>query len=651
MLLGLVVHEQSRKAIKVKLVDQQKVTAPLTHIIQVGGARPCPMLNIGDHVLVRVRTRHGPHPSSSDGSCDYFIPGITHVLPSDKRKGHALYTMVVFNGRCVTASRRGIVRISQAQYEESCNYIKTVKHSPPARSGGSEVRSAGTELSKTIISIPQVGSSSLCGDDEDEGTRTKSKTPPHHQGPSRSQEHQSASSSRRAALEEGRGKEGKDQESFSKEDIMKWVVEQQRMHKEALEEQKKEMSSMQVRQDQLEEGLIANKKMGESQVRSSPLPPPPPFSLPDGAPSSPPPPLEPVRPVMVEVSTTTDCPLPLNWITGYLSDKPHPQTLLAGTTEQAMNTEVWTEDRGMGTDPMTESRGVGTEWNESETESEFDSANSPDGGVSTDITANVGGSHDQHLINSPLSSHTPLSNTPISSLTPSPHPTPPASSHSHSPSHTPPVSGHSHSPSHTPTITPPHHSTPLCSPPPITIPTTPVTTPTTSPHTLLPPNEEGDPLINQHVLARWPDDGWYYRGVVVSTATGEMWYQVEDASHDKERIHASDIIIDEQDALASLQVGDMVAALHPAYTFSYAPGKLTGIASDGSHFSVELYDGAENFLHRRDIYHLAPGKYIKDVEYLRMKEKAWVGQAVVARRERDGLYLPGKTLSPSISHI
>jgi hypothetical protein len=166
---------------------------------------------------------------------------------------------------------------------------------------------------------------------------------------------------------------------------------------------------------------------------------------------------------------------------------------------------------------------------------------------------------------------------------------------------------------------------------------------TLTPRRQLFPAEEAeqDPLINQYVLARWPDDGWYYRGLVVRHLE-QMWYQVADSTQDIETIHALDIIIDLHDAQKPLHTGDTVAALHPSYDFSYAPGQVTGTTTDGLHFTVQLYDGIKTFLPRQEIYRLAPAKHSQDVQYLKKREKAWVGQVVVARRGKDGLYTQGE---------
>ena len=58
------------------------------------------------------------------------------------------------------------------------------------------------------------------------------------------------------------------------------------------------------------------------------------------------------------------------------------------------------------------------------------------------------------------------------------------------------------------------------------------------------------------------------------------------------------------------------------------------------HYSVQLFDGSHSILPRHEIYNLDPDKYQDDVEYLRSREKVWIGQAVVARSDSDGLYYP-----------
>lgn len=398
------------------------------------------------------------------------------------------------------------------------------------------------------------------------------------------------------------------------------VLEQQKAQGELLEQQQRELSIMILRQQELEAEIKSHKGLEDS----APLPQREEES-PDFFQSS----TSGVREddTVVSPSPVTDEAIPTptespsHRIAGHQSKTGSTSSMEGAEAtpptlcEQAVNTDVWTEEKGTLTDPITESRGVGTEWNDSNAKSESDSdglLGRPHGGA----PAHSGGS----------SAHNHVSSTPVSSFTSITIPTP-SSSPFHSPDLTPPQ---------TPVLSshPEQHSN--------ATPTSATPTFNRSASITLPQYypEEEDPLINQHVLARWPDDGWYYRALVVRPL-GNMWYQVEDASQDTEKIHALDIVIDLQDAQKPLLVGDTVAALHPSYDYSYAPGKVIGMASDGFHFSIKLYDGTKAFLPRQEIYHLAPAKHQQDVEYLWKREKAWVGQAVLARRDNDGLYLPG----------
>ena len=84
-------------------------------------------------------------------------------------------------------------------------------------------------------------------------------------------------------------------------------------------------------------------------------------------------------------------------------------------------------------------------------------------------------------------------------------------------------------------------------------------------------------------------------------------------------------------------------ALHPDYAYSYAPGHVTAIhttAAPGLHYSVQLYDRSTSILPRHEIYNLPPDKYQSNVDYLQSREKAWIGQRVIARNDSDGIYYP-----------
>ncbi|CAH1267973.1 VWA3A [Branchiostoma lanceolatum] len=140
----------------------------------------------------------------------------------------------------------------------------------------------------------------------------------------------------------------------------------------------------------------------------------------------------------------------------------------------------------------------------------------------------------------------------------------------------------------------------------------------------------------QEVLARWSDEGWYYRGTV-KQALGDDSYYIEDSVGDMERIFREDIITDEDDANNIIQSGDPIIGLHPSYSFSYAPGVVLEVLPD-LWTVVRYYDGAEAKVPREEVYKMVTEKFEKDVAYILQCEDSWVGHAVVARDDNDGAY-------------
>ncbi|KAI8508392.1 von Willebrand factor type A domain, partial [Branchiostoma belcheri] len=140
----------------------------------------------------------------------------------------------------------------------------------------------------------------------------------------------------------------------------------------------------------------------------------------------------------------------------------------------------------------------------------------------------------------------------------------------------------------------------------------------------------------QEVLARWSDEGWYYRGTV-KQSLGDDSYYIEDSVGDMERIFREDIITDEDDANNIIQSGDPIIGLHPSYSFSYAPGVVLEVLPD-LWTVVRYYDGAEAKVPREEVYKMTAEKFEKDVAYILQCEDSWVGHAVVARDDSDGAY-------------
>lgn len=57
----------------------------------------------------------------------------------------------------------------------------------------------------------------------------------------------------------------------------------------------------------------------------------------------------------------------------------------------------------------------------------------------------------------------------------------------------------------------------------------------------------------EEVLAKWPDDGWYYRSIV-KDYLGKYRYQVEDSLRDVEQIYREDIVSELHDVSDTFEV-------------------------------------------------------------------------------------------------
>ncbi|XP_013387557.1 von Willebrand factor A domain-containing protein 3B [Lingula anatina] len=146
--------------------------------------------------------------------------------------------------------------------------------------------------------------------------------------------------------------------------------------------------------------------------------------------------------------------------------------------------------------------------------------------------------------------------------------------------------------------------------------------------------------VGEEVLARWSDDGWYYRGTIRENC-GDCSYFVEDGAGDMERIYREDIITDNDDVQQLLQERGTVVARHPSFSFSYAPAVVLSLYQD-LQMTVRFYDGTEAKLPYEEVYRLAPEKFEHDVDHILKCEDQWVGQAVVARNDLIGTYHLGE---------
>ena len=142
--------------------------------------------------------------------------------------------------------------------------------------------------------------------------------------------------------------------------------------------------------------------------------------------------------------------------------------------------------------------------------------------------------------------------------------------------------------------------------------------------------------IGEEVLAKWSDDGWYYRSLVKQNC-GNYKYKIEDVNKVSLELSREDIISESDAENNILEVLDPVVALHPSYSFSYAPGIIIKIANNLS-LLVRFYDGLEAIVNKEEVYKIPVFKFEYDVDIIVSLEKRWVGQTVIARNPYSFVY-------------
>lgn len=70
--------------------------------------------------------------------------------------------------------------------------------------------------------------------------------------------------------------------------------------------------------------------------------------------------------------------------------------------------------------------------------------------------------------------------------------------------------------------------------------------------------------------------------------------------------------------------------------FVLFPGTVLRLEDSGLY--VRHYDGIESVIPREESYLITPEKFERDCQYILQCEESLVGQAVVARNEKDGMF-------------
>ncbi|NWU28587.1 VWA3B protein, partial [Dyaphorophyia castanea] len=112
---GTVIKNVSSTCALVDFSNGESCDVPVKFTIPVGGAMPCPHLQVGDYVFARTGTQAGN---------EYYVPAIVIATPERVETGNKLYTVLMFNNREEHCVRSELIKISQTKYAYSCQYIR-----------------------------------------------------------------------------------------------------------------------------------------------------------------------------------------------------------------------------------------------------------------------------------------------------------------------------------------------------------------------------------------------------------------------------------------------------------------------------------------------------------------------------------------------
>ncbi|XP_060119469.1 von Willebrand factor A domain-containing protein 3B-like [Heteronotia binoei] len=111
---GTVLRSITSSYALIDFADGETEIVPLKFILPVGGALPCPPLQVGDYVLTRIRKQSGE---------EYYVPGIVIATPNRAEAEDKLFTVLKYNNKKEHCIRNGLIKISRRRYTCSCCYI------------------------------------------------------------------------------------------------------------------------------------------------------------------------------------------------------------------------------------------------------------------------------------------------------------------------------------------------------------------------------------------------------------------------------------------------------------------------------------------------------------------------------------------------
>lgn len=694
---GVVTRCLNPRYVEVDFRDFDRQVVSSRYVITVQGARPCPSLKVGDYVLVKTLVPREEEDDEINDGVQCYVPGIVQVVPLRKAPATKCYTILRYNGKKITSLRNDLVKISKARYTFACRYIRdalltayrsTTPFAMYLRDGEDDAgvedknKESGEESPRSQASSRKSSRSgrssraSSRGSSRKDGSRSRSPSPggsaegspppsskeatPRRSSGDRKpfeelkqeleEEHkrQLAEVERKMEdlqkqLERERERREKAAEELNEkrrelDDEQRKLLQQQiddqnNRQKEIQEEQKRlqnqqndllkkqkdqqeqllmqqfnQTQQLQLQQQQLLQQLANNLP---SETRSER----PRVKLPDIPPVSPPRSrsISPPSPSSAH-SSPRSTPRGSTKESGKASSKGSRSRSSGkkSTKSSSPRSPVASPRPQSSTRSSSHSLPPGTEDDRDE-----DKEESKEGDKKSNSSEKRKSSSSSSSLSSSLSSS---SSPPVSDDEQEAEPAPlPAGSESEPPS----VQIHVSNGNEACLMTKGSHGLLI---------------------SRLPPDE--DPAVEtgrvrrpvqvgEEVLARWSDEGWYYRGTIRQDC-GDGSYYVEDSVGDLEQIYRPDIILEADDADNEIDVHDPVVALHPSFPYSYAPG--TVLQKDEYGLCVRHYDGIESVVPREDTYLLTPEKFESVCRYILQCEESLVDQAVVARNDQDGMF-------------
>ncbi|XP_062064865.1 von Willebrand factor A domain-containing protein 3B [Lepus europaeus] len=136
---------------------------PTSFITPVGGAMPCPLLQVGDYVFAKIVIPKG---------FDFYVPAIVIALPNPDVASEKLYTVLKCNNRREFCPRSALIKISQNKYALSCSHIK----SPPIQEDPNVEDVEASNYSFPLWPLKEVDTGAL-KEPKQENSRKKKKKP------------------------------------------------------------------------------------------------------------------------------------------------------------------------------------------------------------------------------------------------------------------------------------------------------------------------------------------------------------------------------------------------------------------------------------------------------------------------------------------